>query len=284
MPADPLETAPAARRYCVVGRPIAHSRSPAIHAAFGESTGRALSYERLEVLPGGLAAAVEAFRRAGGAGLNVTVPLKEEAFTLASRRCPRAAAAGAANTLWFGPFGEIVCDNTDGTGLVRDLTVNHGVALAGARLLLLGAGGAARGVAPALLAAGPASLTVTNRTTGRAESLVAAFGHLGDLRLLPWGDAPDTPAEVIVNATSLSLSGEIPPLPTRALDAATVVYDMVYGDGSTPFLDWAGRAGARRLVDGLGMLVEQAAEAFWLWHGVHPPTAPVIAAMRRGAL
>lgn len=278
-PAPPVE-----RRFCVVGHPVEHSRSPAIHAAFGAQTGRALRYERLDVRPGALADAIASFRSEGGTGMNVTVPLKEEAFGLAARARERAAAAGAANTLWFDPFGALVADNTDGAGLVRDLATNHGVALAGARVLLLGAGGAARGVVPALLAAGIASLTITNRTAARAAALVGDLGGDPRLDVLAWGEAPEPPCDLVLNATSLSLHGERPPLPARAIGATTDVYDMMYGDGPTVFLAWAAERGARRAMDGLGMLVEQAAEAFRLWHGVRPATAPVVAALRRGTL
>ncbi|MGR8918102.1 MAG: shikimate dehydrogenase [Gammaproteobacteria bacterium] len=263
--------------YCVVGRPISHSRSPRIHQAFGEMTGRVLEYRAVEVGPGELADAVAEFRAAGGLGMNVTVPLKEEAWALAGARSARAELAGAANTLWFGADGAIEADNTDGVGLVRDLEQNHAVILAGAHVLLVGAGGAARGVMPALAAAGPRQITVTNRTAEKAQAVAALAGDLGTT--CPWGDAP-TAVDVVINATSLSLAGEVPPLPARTVGAATTCYDMMYAAGGTAFVDWARAHGAARALDGLGMLVEQAAEAFLIWHGVRPATAAVIGALR----
>lgn len=267
--------------FCVIGSPVAHSLSPAIHAAFGRQTGRELDYDRVEVAPGDVAAAVAEFREAGGVGLNVTVPLKEEAWRLAAHRRERARLAGAANTLWFDADGDVVCDNTDGTGLVRDLENNHGVLMQSLRVLLVGAGGAARGVAPALLAKQPASLTITNRTISKAEAIAADFEGPVPIEILPWRAAPGAAFDLVINATSLGLQGARPPLPTDVVHAGTVVYDMTYGEGSAAFLDWARNAGAARAIDGLGMLVEQAAEAFLLWHGERPETAPVMAALRQ---
>ncbi len=269
-----------APRFCVVGTPIAHSRSPQIHTAFGAQLGIDLVYEKVEVSAGCLAAAVDAFRACGGRGMNVTVPLKEEACALADRRSERAAVAGAANTLWFTADGRIAVDNTDGAGLVRDLERNHGVVLAGARVLLIGAGGAARGVVPALLQAGPATLTITNRTRARAEQ-VARDCASGAAEVLDWGAAPTVVPDVVINATSLSLGGEIPPLAAGTVGAHSVCYDMMYAAQETAFVAWARAQGAAQAIDGLGMLVEQAAEAFSIWHGMAPDTAPVIAALRQ---
>ena len=268
--------------FCVVGSPIAHSRSPEIHTAFAEQTGTALYYERVEVPAGEFAAALAEFVSAGGRGLNVTVPLKEEAWAAADEHLPAAGVTGAANTIVVQADGRTLADNTDGRGLVRDLAVNHGVSLAGRRILLLGAGGAARGVIPNLLAAAPAELVIANRTEARARALVERFGHLGSLVSASLEAPGEGPFDVIVNATSLSLSDAVPPIPRSAVGRRTCCYDMMYtSSGRTAFLDWCLAAGAGSVSDGLGMLVEQAACAFELWHGVAPATAPVIAALRR---
>ena len=266
--------------FCVVGSPIAHSKSPAIHGAFAAQLDVQLRYERVEVKAGQLAAAVAEFQAYGGRGMNVTLPLKEEAWQLAASRTPRAAQAGAANTLWFTDDGAVAVDNTDGAGLVRDLEVNHGVSLAGRHILLLGAGGAARGVVPALLDAAPASLAISNRTPARAAALCASFVDRAVLEVVPWGQAPEARPDVIINGTTLSLHGELPPLPATAVAAGSVCYDMMYANEATPFVAWARGLGARLALDGLGMLVEQAAESFARWHDLRPATAPVIAALR----
>ena len=265
--------------FCVVGSPIAHSRSPFIHSAFAAQCGLELIYEKVEVKAGRLADAAAEFRAAGGRGLNVTVPLKEEAWALATRRMPRADRAGAANTLWF-DGDEVVADNTDGMGLVCDLERNHGVPLAGKRILLLGAGGATRGALPALLMAAPARILVSNRTAERAAAVVAAYVDSGVVDVLPWGGVASLPCDVIINATTLSLQGKVPELDPSALHAGSLCYDMMYGQQPTSFLRWARARGVTRTIDGLGMLVEQAACAFALWHGRAPRTAAVIAELR----
>lgn len=267
--------------FCVVGSPIGHSKSPLIHAAFARQFDIALRYDRIEVRPGELAEAVAEFRAAGGRGMNITVPLKEEAWSLAGRRAPRAALCGAANTLWF-EADAVAVDNTDGAGLVRDLANNHGVVLNGRRVLLIGAGGAARGVLPALLEAAPAAILVTNRTAARAAELAAIAPHGAPVSVLAWG-ADAAPCDLVINATSLSLQGDVPIVADRLIHAGSVCYDMMYGNEPTAFLRWATARGVRRTFDGLGMLVEQAAVAFAIWHGRTPATAPVIAALRQGA-
>jgi len=267
-------------RYAVVGNPIAHSRSPAIHARFAAQTGQDLRYDALLAPLDGFEQVVRDFAAAGGRGLNVTVPFKERAFALADRRSSRAEAAGAANTLVFEPGG-VLADNTDGVGLVRDLTVRHGLALAGAPVLLLGAGGAARGVIEPLLAAGVRELRIVNRTAARAQALAQRFA---DPRLIGTGvealaDAA-VPGMVLINATSAGLAGEVLPVPTAVFAAAGFAYDMVYGAQPTAFLRAAAAAGCPAQADGLGMLVEQAAESFRLWRGVMPDTEPVYRALR----
>lgn len=267
-------------RYAVIGHPIAHSKSPAIHAAFAAQTAQDLSYEALLAPLDGFAAAVAQFRAQGGRGMNITVPFKEEAWQLADRLTERARLAGAVNTFVFG--GDVQGDNTDGAGLVRDLEV-LGAPLAGARVLLLGAGGAARGVILPLIDAGVARLFIANRTADKARALQAHFaGHdaRGVLAAGGWQEAADAPYDVVINATSASLSDEAPPLPAGLYAPDSLAYDMVYGRGLTAYLKQARDQGAARLADGLGMLVEQAAEAFALWRGVRPDTAAVRATLR----
>jgi len=261
-------------RYAVFGHPIAHSKSPLIHAAFARQTGQEMTYEAILAPLDGFAESVTAFVAAGGRGANVTVPFKEEAFRLAGRLTPRARRAGAVNTLVFDTDG-ILGDNTDGAGLVADLTRNLYRTLAGRRILLLGAGGAARGVIEPLLEAQPAALVIANRTVGRAQELAELFDR--GIRACGF-DSADTPFDLVINATAASLAGELPPLSPRIFTPDTLAYDMMYGR-DTPFLAFA-RAQGAATADGLGMLVEQAAEAFQLWRGVRPDTAPVIASLR----
>lgn len=261
-------------RYAVFGHPIAHSKSPQIHAAFARQTGQDMTYEAILAPKDGFASSVAAFVAAGGRGANVTVPFKEEAYRLADRLSSRAQRAGAVNTLSFETEG-IVGDNTDGAGLVADLTRNRHCALAGRRILLLGAGGAARGVIEPLLDQQPAALVIANRTVSRAQDLAELFDR--GVRACGF-DGLDSPFDLVINATTASLAGELPPLSPRVFTSDTLAYDMMYGR-DTPFLAFARTHGAAT-ADGLGMLVEQAAEAFYLWRGVRPDTAPVIAALR----
>ncbi|MDX1606619.1 MAG: shikimate dehydrogenase, partial [Candidatus Competibacterales bacterium] len=264
--------------------PIGHSRSPRIHALFAEQTGHALRYEAIRVEPGRFAAAVDAFRADGGRGLNVTVPFKQDAWRYAGLHSERAARAGAVNTLVLD--GDAVYgDNTDGPGLVRDLTVNQGYPLAGRRILLLGAGGAARGVLAPLLAEGPAELVVANRTAAKATELAAAFTDLGPVTgcsLAALADRVQAGSrfDLLLNATAAGLEDRVPDLPDGLLAAGACGYDLMYGDRPTAFLRWAAAQGAARTVDGLGMLVEQAAESFLIWRGIRPETGPVIAELQ----
>lgn len=272
-------------RYAVVGNPIAHSKSPLIHTAFARQTGQDLSYEALLAPLDGFAATVEAFRQEGGRGMNVTVPFKLEAHGVAREHSERARAAGAVNTLAFRADGVIFGDNTDGAGLVRDLTVNLGCALTGRNLLLLGAGGAARGVILPLLGQRPTRLVIANRTAAKAEELASRFAReagSGELAGCGLASLAGQTFDVVINATSASLGDEVPPLPPGIYAAQALAYDMMYGKGDTPFLAAARSQGVSRLADGLGMLVEQAAESFLLWRGVRPDTAPVLAALREG--
>jgi len=266
-------------RYGVVGNPINHSKSPLIHAAFARATGQDLVYERIESPLDGFATTVREFFNAGGAGLNVTVPFKQEAWELADQRTDRAEMAGAVNTLFRDQSGQLWGDNTDGPGLVCDLTENHGVALKGTRILILGAGGAVRGVLAPILEQQPASVTIANRTQAKAEALCEHFAGEIPLNAVTFTDLSG-PFDLIINGTSASLHGELPPLPDGLVTAGTCSYDMMYGPDITVFNRWARDQGAERTLDGLGMLVEQAAESFWIWRGVRPPSAPVIAQLR----
>jgi shikimate dehydrogenase len=267
-------------RYAVFGNPISHSQSPRIHALFAAQSGQAMSYEARLAPLDGFPAAVQDFVASGGKGANVTVPFKEEAFRLATELTPRAQAAGAVNTLSF-DAGTIRGDNTDGAGLVRDLKANLGCDIAGKRVLLLGAGGAARGVILPLLDEQPASLTLANRTEEKAFRLALAFaGHVGTLpEACGFPELAGREFDLVINATSTGLSDSPLPLPPRLFAARGLAYEMVYGR-DTAFLCQAREAGSR-VADGLGMLVEQAAEAFYVWRGVRPATGPVLAALKR---
>jgi shikimate dehydrogenase len=267
-------------QYCVIGNPIAHSKSPAIHAAFAAATAQSLTYEARLAAIDGFKQAVSEFVAAGGKGANVTVPFKEEAFRLCTRLSERALRAGAVNTLSFGG-AEISGDNTDGAGLVRDITGNLDFSLAGKRILLLGAGGAARGVIAPLLAGKPASLFIANRSAGKAEALAAAFSDLAEVGAGDFARTAGQSFDLVINATSASLSGDSLSLPPGLFAAGSLAYDMMYGKGETPFMALARQQGAGRCADGLGMLVEQAAEAFWIWRGVRPETGSLLAELRQ---
>ena len=276
-----------ADRYAVIGNPVAHSKSPWIHARFARQTGQTLEYGALLAAPDGFLNAVEAFRRSGGKGLNVTLPFKQDACRLAARLSARALAAQAVNTLLLSEE-EISGDNTDGCGLVRDLEANLGFRVAGQRVLLAGAGGAARGVLLPLLQAGPAAIFVANRSVEKARHLVGelasqAAGALAKTRLAAgsFAELAGEKFDLVVNATSAGLTDAPLALPPRLFAPGALAYDMVYGR-DTAFLRAARAGGAARAADGLGMLVEQAAESFFLWRGVRPQTASVLAELRAG--
>lgn len=268
--------------YAVIGNPISHSKSPRIHSLFARQTGEAVEYTAIQAPLDDFAGTVQQFFERGGKGLNVTVPFKEAAWELAKRRTERAASAGAANTLFRDEQGLLTADNTDGCGIVRDLVHNHGVALNGARILVLGAGGAVRGVLGPILAEHPASVTIANRTLARAEALVDLFTPVaGTTRLAACGfGQPSESFDLIINGTSASLQGDLPPLSPAVIGQHTVVYDMMYSLRTTTFNQWALEQGAQFVHDGLGMLVEQAAESFRVWRGVTPATLPVIEQLR----
>lgn len=266
--------------YAVIGNPIEHSKSPQIHARFAAEVGAAMRYERLWAPEAHFEAVAEAFFTGGGCGLNVTVPFKGAAYAFADTLSERARAAGAVNTLRAERDGSRCGDNTDGIGLLRDLRDNHGIPLAGRRLLLLGAGGAARGVLPALLAETPAEVVIANRTVERAEALAEDYA---EARACSFEALAGKRFEVIINTTAAGLQGTMPPLPEELLTPNAAAYDLVYAEQDTPFMTWARASGAVQVCDGLGMLVEQAAESFYLWRGVYPSTAPVIADLRGAA-
>ncbi|TXI71951.1 MAG: shikimate dehydrogenase [Dokdonella sp.] len=265
--------------YGVFGNPIHHSRSPSIHSAFAKQCGHALRYAAILAPVDRFAESVREFVAAGARGANVTLPFKEEACRLATQSSARATLAGAANTLVFNAAG-ILADNTDGAGLLADLDGNLACRIAGRRVLLLGAGGAARGVVGPLLDAQPSLLVIANRTPARAQELVVRHGAAPRLSAASFGELAGEPFDLVINATSASLGGELPPLPSGVFAVGSLAYDMMYGEAASPFLRFAADQGATRLADGLGMLVEQAAEAFLIWRGVRPQTAPVLAMLR----
>jgi shikimate dehydrogenase len=267
-------------RYAVMGNPISHSKSPRIHALFAQQTHQRMIYEAILVDHGGFAQAVGNFQANGGKGLNVTVPFKQDAFDLTDERSARAEMAGAVNTLVMRADGSLLGDNTDGIGLVRDLRDNHKFVFAKKRVLILGAGGAVRGVLGPILDEAPEQVVIANRTVGKAQELTHLFAGRGDLLGVGFDALSGIQFDLVINGTSASLQGELPPLPNDLLAPGAWCHDMMYGVQPTIFLRWAQGHGAEQTVDGLGMLVEQAAESFFLWRGVRPQTAPVISALR----
>ena len=264
------------KRYGVMGYPVSHSKSPIIHQVFAEQTGQNIQYELLKVPPDKLESALQNFRRTGGKGLNITVPHKSEVLKLADTLSDRAKIAGAVNTLVFDD-NDIFGDNTDGVGLMRDLQENQNLNLKGMDILILGAGGATRGIVYPLLMAKPSSLTIANRTLSRATALADYFGAHGPCTACRFENISEKASyQLVINATSAGLKGEAPPYPEQVVNEATHCYDLSYGFKRTPFSKWAAKLGAASSVMGWGMLVEQAAESFNIWHGVRPDTAPVL--------
>ena len=266
-------------QYAVVGHPVAHSLSPFIHSLFARQTGQSMSYRLMDAPPEGFIEQVSGFFADGGRGVNITLPHKTRAMTLAGELTERARQAGAVNTLAARRDGTLLGDNTDGAGLVQDLTVNLKLAIKRRRILLIGAGGAARGVIAPLLALEPQTIVLANRTAERAVALAAVFASLGAVQGAGFGQIDGLPFDLVINATSASLTGELPDVPPAAFGRDTFCYDMAYGKGDTPFMRWVHSLGCREAVAGWGMLVEQAAESFRLWRGVRPLTAPVLAAL-----
>lgn len=264
-------------RYGVIGHPIAHSKSPVIHRLFADATGQDLSYEAIDIPPEQLADRVRQLFASGFRGLNVTVPHKSEVLKLTSRLTSRAELAGAVNTLIKHVDGAIEGDNTDGVGLVNDLRQNLRTRLAGTRILILGAGGATRGIVPALFDTNPRDITIANRTGERAQAVARDFRMLGKILACEFQELGGRRYNVVINATSAGLHGEMPPFPASILGPDTLCYDLSYAMQDTPFVTWAKNHGAGRIAQGWGMLVEQAAESFHAWRGVRPDTRPIIA-------
>lgn len=265
--------------YAVIGNPISHSKSPLIHTTFAQQTNQSMQYSALLAPLDGFQTTVTSFRQQGGKGLNVTVPFKLEAFQLATRLTERASIAQAVNTLKF-EHNEILGDNTDGAGLVRDIELNLSISIAAKRILLLGAGGAARGVILPLLQQKPAMLAIANRTPHKAETLQQQFNSYGNMVAGDFMRFSDEHFDLIINATSASLHDALPELPARIFSHVTLAYDMMYRHEPTAFLKFAQQNGARQIADGIGMLVEQAAESFFVWRGIRPQTKPVITMLK----
>lgn len=267
--------------YAVMGNPIAHSKSPLIHTEFARQTAQAMDYQAIlvDTAPGAFDEAVQQFQAQNGCGLNITVPFKQDAWQLATQRTPRAERAGAVNTLWFS-HRKIHGDTTDGAGLVRDILQNHRGEFAQQRVLILGAGGAVRGVLEPILAEKPSCCVIANRTVAKAQELADIFAPLGTVIGCAYQTLQGQHFDLVINGTSASLQGELPPLPADLLAKDAWCYDMMYAKTATIFMRWAQQHGAVRTLDGLGMLVEQAAESFFIWRGVRPETATVIQQLR----
>lgn len=266
--------------YAVFGNPINHSKSPAIHRQFAEQTGQDMHYAKQLVAEGEFAKAAQEFFQQGGQGLNITVPFKLDAYAFAHELTPRAQRAGAVNTLALQTNGVIVGDNTDGIGMLHDMH-NQSWELRHKRILILGAGGAVRGILQPLLDELPAQITVANRTLSKAEDLAKQFHDIADIRVRTFEQLASEQFDVVINGTSASLAGDLPPLPDHLLAEHACCYDMMYGAEPTVFMRWAKEQGAEKIADGLGMLVGQAAEAFYLWRHIRPEVIPVIATIRR---
>jgi shikimate dehydrogenase len=267
--------------YAVMGNPVAHSKSPQIHAAFAEQSNQIIFYQAIHVDDGKFQAVVKEFQAQGGKGLNITVPFKGEAWEVSEGRSNRAERALAVNTISFDDAGKIIGDNTDGIGLIRDLTINQGIAIKGKDILILGAGGAVRGILDPLLDEHPDRVVIANRTVIRAEKLVDIFSDHGDISACGFDELAGSSFDIVINGTSASLQGEVPSLPDGLLNDNACCYDMMYSMSDTPFVSWAKAHGASKATDGLGMLVEQAAESFFIWRGVRPETRSVIDLLRK---
>jgi len=267
-------------RYAVMGNPVAHSKSPLIHSQFARQTSQKMEYQAILVDEGGLAQAIGNFQASGGKGLNITLPFKHEAWELMDERSEHAERAGAVNTIMFKPNGQRYGDNTDGIGLVHDIVNNHGGRFKNLRILILGAGGAVRGVLGPILKEQPREIVIANRTVDKAVILAREFTSAIPVKACGYSALGSSSFDLIINGTSASLKGELPPLPASILSEQSWCYDMMYGDKPTVFMEWAKQNGAAIYLDGLGMLVEQAAASFFLWRKIRPNTAPVIETLR----
>jgi shikimate dehydrogenase len=269
-------------RYAVVGNPIAHSLSPQIHRLFAEQTKQSISYDAIELSIDNFPAQIQDLQRQGFRGVNVTVPFKQQAWEICHQRSPRAELAGAVNTLVFGQNSDIFGDNTDGAGLTRDLIYNYEVSIQSSTILILGAGGAARGVLGPLLGLDPESITIVNRTLEKAEILAQDFSSIGKINTSSYDDLGAEKFDLIINATAAGLNNQVPPVNETVVGSHSVCYDMMYKlDSATSFVAWARNQGAAKAIDGLGMLVEQAAESFYIWRGIRANTSDVINNLRR---
>jgi len=264
-----------------MGNPVSHSKSPQIHTAFARQTGQNIHYQAILVAEGKFANALAAFQEQGGKGLNITVPFKHDAWEVADHLSINAERAHAVNTLWFDNDGKRHGDTTDGIGLIRDLVNNHGISLAGEEVLVLGAGGAVRGILDPMFDKNPARVVIVNRTLRRAEELVKVFSDRGTVTACSYDDLSGQQYRIVINGTAASLQGEVPPLPGDILGKDAFCYDLMYANTDTVFIKWARSHGAARAYDGLGMLVEQAAESFFIWRGIRPETKPVINMLRQ---
>lgn len=267
--------------YAVFGNPVKHSKSPQIHSLFAKQTGISLYYQAIEVPLNSFSEYVNLFAEQKGKGLNITVPFKEEAFSLCDSLTQRANLAGSVNTIWFDDKKNIHGDTTDGQGLINDLKNNHQLNLNKKSILILGAGGSVKAILEPLLAQDPEKIIIANRTLSRAEELVKKFSGLGNLEASSFSDLKNKSFDLLINGTSLSLKGELPPLPDTLFKNNACSYDLMYSDMPTVFMQWSEKMGATRVLDGLGMLVEQAAEAFNIWHHIMPDTKPVIELLRK---
>ena len=267
--------------YAVFGNPVKHSKSPQIHSSFAKQTGIDLYYQAIEVPIDNFSETVKLFSSQGGKGLNITVPFKEEAHSICSNLTQRAELSGSVNTIQFDEESNIYGDTTDGQGLINDLTINHKIDLKNKSILILGAGGSVRAMLEPLSNQKPSSIVISNRTVSRAEQLVEIFSDKENIEAHSFSALSNRSFDIIINGTSLSLKGELPPIPSSVIKSNTCCYDLMYSDTDTVFMKWAQEQGASKVLDGLGMLVEQAAESFYIWHGVKPDTAPVIKALRK---
>ena len=278
---DNFKLLPDKDNYCVMGNPVSHSLSPVIHTLFAEQTGEPVHYQAIQVDIGDFENTLDRFRLAGGKGLNITLPFKPDAYRCADELTDRARMAGAVNTVRFDADGRVCGDNTDGIGLVTDITVNHAVSINGRRILILGAGGAVQGILGPVLEQQPDSLVIANRTVSKAKALVELFPVTAGLQACGFDQLAGQSFDIVLNATSASLQSDVPPLPDSIFNKGALSYDLMYSSQPTVFQEWSEAHGAAISLDGLGMLVEQAAEAFYIWRGVRPETRPVIEALRQ---
>jgi shikimate dehydrogenase len=267
--------------YAVFGNPVKHSKSPQIHSLFAEQTGIDLNYQAIEVPIDYFSKYVKFFSSQGGKGLNITVPFKEEAFSICSTLTQRAKLSGSVNTIWFDEDKNIYGDTTDGIGLINDITTNYSIDINNKSILILGAGGSVKAILEPLCKQTPKQIIIVNRTVSRAEQLAETFSGQGNIKACSYAELSNDSFDLIINGTSLSLAGELPPIPATVIKNNSCCYDLMYSDTNTVFMEWAIEQGASKVIDGLGMLVEQAAESFFIWHGVKPDTIPVIKSLRR---